>query len=300
MSDDIAHISICVCTYRRLGPLKRLLTALSEQDTKGLFSFSIIICDNDGEQSARKMVSDFVAGSLLDITYCFEPRKSIALARNKSLQHAKGDAIAFIDDDEFPCPDWLFCLLKALNDYKAAGVFGPVRPHFDAEPPSWVIKSGLCERPEHQTGFVVPWMEARTGNAFLRRALIEEVEIAFKPELELSGSDTDLFRRLMAAGHTFIWCNEAVVYEVVAPSHWKRRFFINRALLRGKNSLLFAERRWISVSKSLIAVSAYSIALPFLQLMGHHLFMNYLVRLCDHLGKLLALAGFNPIRERHM
>lgn len=300
MSDDTMHISVCICTYRRAAPLKRLLTALSQQETKGLFGFSVILCDNDGEQSAKRVVSAFAVGSSMDITYCFEPRRSISLARNKTLEFAKGDAIAFIDDDEFPAPDWLFCILKALNDYKAAGVFGPVRPYFDTGPPKWLIKSRLCERPEHQTGFVVPWTEGRTGNAFMGRQLIENIGIAFRSEFELSGSDTDLFRRLIEAGHKFIWCNEAVVYEVVPPSHWKRSFFIKRALLRGRNSLLYREGRWLSVAKSLVAVPVYGLALPFLQLFGHHLFMNYLVRLCDHAGKLLALVGFNPARDREM
>ena len=36
------------------------------------------------------------------VKYCVEPRQNIALARNKALQNAEGDLIAFIDDDEFP------------------------------------------------------------------------------------------------------------------------------------------------------------------------------------------------------
>lgn len=133
------HISICICTYRRPTLLKRLLTALSKQDTKGLFSFSVVITDNDDQQSAKETVREFSAGSSMNITYCVEPRKSISFARNKALEYATGEAVAFIDDDEFPPSDWLFCLLKTLTDYNAAGVFGPVRPHFDSKPPAWLI-----------------------------------------------------------------------------------------------------------------------------------------------------------------
>ena len=60
------------------------------------------------------------------------------------------------------------------------------------------------------------------------------------------------------------------------------------------------EGKKLGVVKSLIAVSAYGIALPVLQLLGHHLFMKYLVKLCDHGGKLLGLLGLNPVREREM
>jgi len=259
-----------------------------------------VIADNDDQLSAQKLVLDFAAGSSMDITYCVEPRRSIALVRNKSLEHAKGDAIAFIDDDEFPCQDWLFCLLKARIDYNAAGVFGPVRPHFDIKPPTWLIKSRLCERPEHRMGFVMPWTESRTGNALIEKKIISGMGTVFRPQFGASGSDTDLFRRLMEAGHKFIWCNEAVVYEVVPPYRWKRSFIIKRALLRGRMSLLHPEGRWFSVMKSLVSIPAYALALPFLQLFGHHFFMQYLVKFCDHAGKLLALIGLNPVREREI
>jgi succinoglycan biosynthesis protein ExoM len=300
MNDDAMHISVCICTYRRPALLKRLLAELSRQDTKGLFSFSVVIADNDDQHSAKKLVLDFAAGSSMNITYCVESRRSISLARNKTLEHAKGDMVAFIDDDEFPPQDWLFRLLKACVDYNAAGVFGPVRPQFDTEPPAWLIKGRFCERPEHHTGFIMPWRECRTGNVLLDKRIIDGIGTVFRPEFGAGASDIDLFRRLIEAGHKFIWCNEAFVYEVVLPNRWKRSFMIKRALLRGRISLLHPEGRWLGVLKSLVAVPAYGIALPLLQLRGHHLFMKYLVKLCDHSGRLLALVRLNPVREREM
>ena len=41
-------------------------------------------------------------------------------------------------------------------------------------------------------------------------------------------------------------------------------------------------------------------ALPVLFLAGHHHFMKYLVKLADHVGRLLASVGLNPVRERWM
>lgn len=295
------HISVCICTYRRPALLTRLLKELSRQKTNGLFSFAIIIADNDEEQSARTLVLNFAADSSMDITYCAEPRKSISFARNKSLEYAKGDMIAFIDDDEFPPQDWLLCLFNAHNTYNAAGVFGPVRPHFDSKPPAWLIKGRFFERPEHHTGYTMPWRECRTGNVLIEKKIIEKIiGPVFRVEFGAGASDIDLFRRLIEAGNKFIWCNEAFVYEVVSPNRWERSFMIKRALLRGRISLLHPEGRYISLLKSLVAVPAYTLALPFLQIAGHHHFMNYLVKLCDHVGKLLALIGINPVREREM
>lgn len=294
------HISVCICTYRRPELLKRLLKALSKQDTKNLFSFSVVIADNDEQQSAKEVVLDFSDSSSMDIKYCVEPRKSISHARNKTLENAKGNAIAFIDDDEFPPSNWLYYMLKALSDYNVAGIFGHVRPHFDSEPPAWLVKGRFYERPEHETGFVMPWNECRTGNVLIKKNIIEGIGTVFRPEFGAGASDIDLFRRLIDEGNKFIWCNEAFVYEVVSPNRWKRSFMVRRAFLRGRISLLHSEKRWFGVFKSMVAVPVYGFALPFLQLFGHHHFMKYLVKFCDHAGKLLALVGINPVREREM
>lgn len=298
--DYSTHISVCVCTYRRHELLRRLLSALCQQKTHGLFSYSLVISDNDVQQSAKDLVFEFSSQSSVDITYCTEPRKSISHARNKALEYAKGDKIAFIDDDEVPPENWLFDMLFALRKYNINGVFGPVIPHFDSSPPDWLVKGGFCERPKHRTGFIMPWNECRTGNVLIEKHILDNIGEVFREEFGAGASDIDLFRRLMEMGYRFIWCNEAMVYEVVSRNRWKRSFMIKRALLRGRLSLLHPEGRLTAVIKSLVAVPIYTAVLPLFLMLGHHHFMKYLVKLCDHGGRLLALIGANPIREREM
>ena len=75
-SSETKHISVCVCTYRRPQFLKRLLEGLGAQDTGGLFTYSIVVADNDHLRSAEPVVSSFSATSLIPIKYCMEPRQS--------------------------------------------------------------------------------------------------------------------------------------------------------------------------------------------------------------------------------
>jgi hypothetical protein len=105
---------------------------------------------------------------------------------------------------------------------------------------------------------------------------------------------------MMSLGHKFIWCNEAVVFEAVPPKRWKRTVMIKRALLAGRNSLRHPEGRAARVLNSLIAVPVYVLALPFLQLAGHHLFMKYSIKLCHHVGRLFGVFGINLVRTREM
>jgi len=293
------HVSVCVCTYKRPQLLGRLLDGLRDQDTSGLFTYSIIVVDNDHLRSAEPVVSDFAAASSIPIKYCWEPRQNIALARNRALENADSELVAFIDDDEFPTEHWLLTLFNALHEYGVDGVLGPVKPHFDHAPPGWVVKGKFYDRPNYPTGFVIDWQKGRTGNVLLRKGILASGAQLFRPEFR-TGEDQDFFRRLIEKGHVFIWCDEAVAYEVVPPTRWDRTFLLRRALLRGAVSRLHPTFGAREIASSVVAIPAYAAALPVAFVMGQGRFMPLLVKLCDHLGRLLALVGINPIKEPYV
>ena len=292
------HICVCICTYKRPQLLRRLLGDLADQETNGLFSYSVVVADNDHLRSAEAVVKDFAAvATNIPVKYCMQPQQNISLTRNKAIANATGDFIAFIDDDEFPAKRWLLTLFEACGKYGADGVLGPVKCHFDENPPRWVIKGKFYERPTYPTGFVIDWTKGRTGNVLLRRQIFEDGETAFSPEFHRAG-DQDFFRRMIAKGRVFIWCDEAVAYEVVPPVRWTRTFMLKRALLRGTIGMQHPTTRWRRIAKAVIAVPAYTIALPFSLVLGHHRFMSLLIRLCDHLASLLAVVGIKPVRSQ--
>jgi len=279
--------------------LRRLLLELLKQETGGLFTYSIVTVDNDDQRSAESTVNEIRSVSPVPIAYCNEPRQNIARARNMAVQAATGEYIAFIDDDEFPCEGWLLKMFQACTRYQVDGVLGPVLRHFDQTPPRWLLKSNFYVRPRHATGFVMEWLECRTGNLLLDRKVFDAGEIPFRPEFR-AGEDQDFFRRKIDQGHHFIWCDEASVYETVPPSRWKCGFMLRRALLRGATAVLHPTFGSWKILKSLTAVLLYTVALPFSVLIGLHYFMSLLVRLFDHLGALLALVGLNPIKSEYV
>jgi succinoglycan biosynthesis protein ExoM len=291
------HISVCVCTYNRPGHLERLLDALQAQDADGAFSCSVVVVDNDHRRSAQRIVQRKASQSRIPISYHVEPEQNIALARNKAIANATGDFIAFIDDDEIPSPRWLRTLYEALvADADAAGVLGPVIPQYESPPPRWVVRGRFYERPSHATGEVLHWTNTRTGNVLLRRALFAPGQKSFRPEFGSGGEDRDFFRRMTAAGHRFVWCAEAPVYEAVPAHRCTRSFMLRRALLRGQLPHFTAGH----VAQSLVAVPLYTAALPMFWLLAHHLFMRYLIKACDHLGRIFAYCGIKLVKEKYI
>jgi len=318
------HISVCICTYKRPQLLSNLLNKLQDQVTENLFTYSVVVVDNDILQSAGETVRQWQSKSTMPIDYYCEPEQNISLARNKAVANAKGNFIAFIDDDEFPESTWLINLLKTQQQYESDAVLGPVRPDFPPNAPAWLIKSGLCERPEHKTGTILHWGQARTGNTLLCRSLFQNKEDWFDPQFgRTGGEDTMFFKKHYEAGKKFVWCNEAPVYETVPQDRWTRQFYIKKNLrignvvgdnLRKKEGEFtppslpkathppdlysYPKQVFFILSKSLAWVLSMTAALPFSVCLGRHFYMRCLSKLSYNFGVLAGFSGLVFIRYR--
>jgi glycosyltransferase involved in cell wall biosynthesis len=293
---DTEEITVCVCSYRRPELLERLLGALAVQQTDGFFRFCCAVVDNDASGSARNVVERLVATFPVPIRYAVEPVRNFALVRNRALTLASGKFLAFIDDDEFPGKDWLLQLWRTLHRYHADAVLGPVRPYFENQPPTWIVRSRVCERPSHSTGTKLHWGQTRTGNVLLRTSIVED-GVRFDPAYATGGEDVDFFRRAARAGKTFVWCEEAPAYELVPEVRLRRSYYLKRALLQGRISSKYSSERSSAFgtfcvgAKTFGAMVVYSFALPFLFLLGDHIGMKYLIKDCHHVSRLLAILG---------
>lgn len=300
MNQDMSYICVCICTFKRPDMLCMLLQELENQKICKEFTYSIVVVDNDKAMSAKNIVATFQGKSNLLLEYYVEPEQNIALARNKAILNSKGDFIAFIDDDEIPERDWLLNLYNAQRKFQADGILGPVKPRFEMNPPAWVLKGKLLERKSFKSGMILKnYRDTRTGNALLSKKIFDKEEIPFDPTYgRTGGEDTDFFKRIIEGGSIIIWCNEACVYEIVPSERLKRGYLLKRALLRG---VVAARRDSFSIyhtMKSFLAFLLYTLFLPFSLLFGQHIFMKYLVKNCDHIGKLLAICGVNVMKER--
>jgi glycosyltransferase involved in cell wall biosynthesis len=295
----LPHIAVCVCTYKRPLLLKRLLTELNKQETGGLFTYSITVVDNDAARAGESTVAELQPDSVVPLKYFVESRQSISRARNMAIGSSTGELIALIDDDEYPIPTWLLEMFKTCIEYKVDGVLGPVLRVFDETPPAWLEKSSLLNRKVNPTGMRLEWREGRTGNVLMKRELLRGDPSPFRPEF-IAGSDEDFFRRKIEEGYQFVWCAKAEVFEVLPPFRWTRTYFMKRALLGGSMEPQLPTFGIRDIMKSLIAVPLYTLALPFVLLTGEHHFMELLEKLCNHLGKLLAVMGIHLIRDRYV
>ncbi len=125
----LPSLTVAVCTRDRPEQLARCLKSLLdiEPSAFGLpVSREILVIDNaPSTRDTRDLAS-----SLPGIRYILEPRPGLDFARNRALKEARGDLLAFIDDDVVVDTGWLTGLMEAWIEHPdAAGFTGQVLPY---------------------------------------------------------------------------------------------------------------------------------------------------------------------------
>lgn len=229
------HITVCIATYKRPKLLAFLLQRLDQLHTEDLFTYSAVVVDNDAAGTARATVDTCRAHVKFALVYDVEPQRNIALARNRAIGHSRGEFVAFIDDDEYPHPEWLLRLFKTLREYNADIVHGYVQAYYEDSVPAWVITSGFFEKKHHATGTTF-YYDRATSSCLLKAHLLRECGIPFDKRYGLTGGeDGHFFERHLVKGTRFCWCDEAIVYEYIFRSRATIFWMIRRCLRLGSS-----------------------------------------------------------------
>lgn len=124
LSPAAPTVSVIVCTYRRAGYLPGLIQSLAAQTVP---AEEILVVDNEASKDTEAIVRDAAERTGLAVRYLPESRTGLSHARNRGLAEAKGEILAFLDDDALPFPPWTEALRRGALRHPKAGVFaGPV------------------------------------------------------------------------------------------------------------------------------------------------------------------------------
>lgn len=235
MDNTVLEISVCLCTYKRPDMLADCLRSLLEQTFP--LPFEVIIVDNDSHRSGEKIVHGFkdaFGRRGIPLSYLVEPVQNISLARNRCVQAARGNLVAFIDDDERASSHWLEILYNILKETNADGVWGPVIPDIPATFPAWMRNSKIFYRPSQKDKSIARAYSLRTGNALIKKNLLQLRNGPFNEDFgRTGGEDSDLFGWLQQQGAKFIWSEHASVFEKIDESRKYLRWHFRRAYRGG-------------------------------------------------------------------
>jgi len=167
-------------------------------------------------ESIRIVIAVNGAGELVlsenpNVLIVREPRIGIAHARNRVLQEMDANEnLIFIDDDEYPDPQWFSNLIAVHKEFPDDLIVGPVR---EVDSAGEVVKDSKI-RPISNTSTGTLRKTAATNNLLIPIAALKSGFVYFDLFFNHGGSDTDLSFRLMNRGFKIRWVSDAIMYEV--------------------------------------------------------------------------------------
>lgn len=226
---ELPLISIILPTYNRGEMLRGALRSLCQQDTHGKFTYEIIVVDNASTDATKSIVQALAAESSVPVHYFYHAEPGPAPARNCGLEHARGEWLAFFDDDELAEPGWLGELLRGAIMTGAPILGGAVHLDLPQEVLAglnhFVRATSLREIKYYPT--IQPYTDKRlpgTNNALVARSVFEAIG-NFDSAIVNGGSDSDFFLRAQKAGFALYYSPDAVVKHRVAANRLTTDYF---------------------------------------------------------------------------
>lgn len=226
---EMPSMTVAVCTRDRTDDLRRCLEAIGLLDYPDLH---VLVIDNAPTTAATKRLLE---QHFPHVAYVMEPRPGLDWARNRAIHEARGDVIAFTDDDVVVDRDWAEAIGSAFaEDDKVMVVTGLVVPlELETWPQALFEDAGGFAR-----GFRRHWFRLTPSPAGVRTQLPEAFHLGpgrfgtganmafrkrvfdlvgvFDPALGAGtvtqgGDDLEMFFRVLEEGHTLVYEPRAIV-----------------------------------------------------------------------------------------
>lgn len=205
MIRDPMPVSVIVPTHNGEATLPALLESLRRLDYPAE-ALEVIVVDNRSTDASPAIVARFPEARLVR-----QPRPGAYAARNAGLAVARGQILAFTDDDCQVDRAWVRQAVACFADPAVGVVAGRILPRGA----QGGVERYLADKREHDPGRTFkpdhpPW--AAGGNAFYRRAVFDQLG-PFDADM-ISGGDVEMsWRAQLRAGWKLVLCPSAIVWH---------------------------------------------------------------------------------------
>lgn len=216
-------------TRNRPRQIARCLEALRRQDYPRA-RFEVIPVTDGYEERTVAAAAPF--RETIDLTVAASDGVGISSARNAGSRRARGEILAFTDDDCAPAPDWIDRLVQRLDGTQGLVVGGglangdPTNPYMSA---TQLVADVLYEH----------FNSAEEANFFgslnfaIRKDDYDELG-GFEDRLTYAAEDSEFFDRARLHGLTLVYAPEALIYhahDLDAASFVRQHFNYGRGAI---------------------------------------------------------------------
>ncbi len=249
MSDGatIPYVTVVIPTVGR----PEFLVPCIEGIVAGTFQdFEIVIVDQSKDDRSRSEVARRWGGDPR-VRYHHSDVTGAARARNFGFERARGEVVAFIDDDAVPVPGWLGAYADGFRTLSppVGMIGGRIVLAWDRPRPRWYPRRFLPLLGMHDAGDQLRPFPAGdfpvSANFALRRSVMAEVgafdirlgfDVGRKNPL-LGGEDSHLGTKVANAGHPVYYHPGAEVRHFVRSAKLSPRYFMRRCYWHGRTTV---------------------------------------------------------------
>jgi glucosyl-dolichyl phosphate glucuronosyltransferase len=243
-------ITAILCTYNRCQTLTKTMGSLAASVFPEEDEWEVLVVDNKSSDETRNVVDEYVRRYPGHFRYAFEAHQGKSYALNTGIREARGEIVAFVDDDVTVEPNWLCNLTSDLKSAEWAGSGGRILIPPGFSPPPWLALEGpwrqgaaLCAH--FDLGDIPGELkEAPYGtNMAFRKEMFTQyggfrTDLGPRPGSELRNEDTEFGNRLLAGGERLRYVPSAVVYHPVPEERVRKKFFRARWFAVGRAQVL--------------------------------------------------------------
>jgi glycosyltransferase involved in cell wall biosynthesis len=229
------QVSVVIPTFRRPELLARCLAAISRQRLPAK-QFEVIVADDAADDATRRQVESLACGEFRPLYLPVVGHHGPAAARNTGWRDARGEIIAFTDDDCIPDSGWL-----------AAGIEPFIDPAVIAVTGQTIVPLPPCPTDYERNVAGLEQSEFLTANCFCRRDVLLALGGFDERFTTAWREDSDLHFRLLDLGGNVRRVTSAVVVHPVRKGAFgislcEQRKSLFDALLFRKHPRHFRER----------------------------------------------------------
>src|SRR5580704_7035225 len=240
-------ITVILCTHNRARTLATALESIASQTIPQSIGWEVLVVDNNSSDETLQVVQDHQKRHPERFRYFFEQQQGISHARNRGIREARGEILAFMDDDEAAVPDWLQNLTANLHNGEWSGAGGRILPQWNCDRPRWLSdRSAFTLAPLAVFDLGTkggPLTESPFGANMAFRKEVFNACGGFRTDLGrvgkgmLSGEDSELGRRVIAAGRRLRYEPSAVTYHPVEEFRVHRKYFLQWWFNKGRSDV---------------------------------------------------------------
>ncbi len=229
-------ITVILCTFNRCQLLANALDSVARSTLPDSVDWEVLVVDNNSTDRTPDLVANFCRQYPRCFRYIFEPRSGKSHALNAGIREARGDILAFLDDDVVVEADWLQHLTAPLQSNEWVGVGGRIIPDQDFKPPRWIPlheRYALAPLAMFDLGFQPgELLEAPFGtNMAFRKAVFEKLggfrtDLGPRPGSAIRSEDTEFGDRVLGDGQRLWYEPTAVVYHSLPSYRLKKQYFL--------------------------------------------------------------------------